>query len=71
MSNLWYGYMISPYDRSMEKYIAVAKYIDEESREDAYDVEARYVSEPFEAIDGKEALLKYREILRSKYVIRF
>jgi hypothetical protein len=61
---LWFGCLISPHGRPMEKYISVSKYIDEESLGDAYDVEGRYVSEPFEAEDRKEAVEKYKEILK-------
>lgn len=59
---LWYGATVTTHDFK-EKYYFVAPYIDEESRGDAYDVEARNVSEPFEARNKQEALMKYGNIL--------
>lgn len=62
----WFGCILTPHNKPMEKYVSVSKYIDEESLGDAYDVEGRYVFGPFEAKDRKEAIEKYKEILKKE-----
>ncbi len=62
---MWYGATTAPYDDPLDKHHWVAKYIDEESREDAFDVEATQVSKPFEAEDKQEALAMYLDMVKS------